>query len=72
MIGNELYVELQTELDALKAVNEAPEWLTIEGLGTLNSGYFLEGETPRGMWRRVSDTAAGYYRGLNLGTLTEQ
>jgi ribonucleoside-diphosphate reductase alpha chain len=72
MIGNELYVELQTELDNLKAVDEAPEWLTIEGLGTLKSGYFLEGETPKGMWRRVSDTAAGYYRNVNLGNWTEQ
>jgi ribonucleoside-diphosphate reductase alpha chain len=72
MIGNELYVELQTELDGLKAAGEAPGWLTIEGLGTLNSGYLLEGETPKGMWRRVSDTAAGYYRGVNLGTWTEQ
>lgn len=72
MIGNELYVELQTELDNLKAAGEAPGWLTIEGLGTLNSGYFLEGETPKGMWRRVSDTAAAYYRNVNLGNWTEQ
>lgn len=60
-----LYKELNDELTALKEAGEAPEWLTIEGLGTLKSGYLQEGETPKGMWRRVSSAAASYYKHLD-------
>lgn len=35
-----------------------PEWMTEEGLKTLQSGYLLEGETPDNMYRRVADAAA--------------
>ena len=36
----------------------APPWMSEEALHTLSSGYLLPGETPRGMFERVSQTAA--------------
>src|SRR5690606_27342730 len=48
------------ELDELKAKKEAPEWMSQESLNTLLGGYLLENETPREMYRRVSDSAAKY------------
>lgn len=68
MSGNEqfvLYTELNNELTALKEAGEAPEWLTIEGLGTLKSGYLQKGETPKGMWQRVAKAASSYYKVLD-------
>lgn len=50
-----------TELDELKAKNEAPEWMEIESLQTLSRGYLLPGETPRQMYTRVANAAASYY-----------
>lgn len=46
------------ELETLKDIGEAPHWLTQEGLITLLGGYLLHGETPKGMYERVSRTAA--------------
>ena len=37
---------------------QVPEWLSEEGLNTLSRGYLLQGETPRGMHRRLSSYAA--------------
>lgn len=37
---------------------QVPEWLSDEGLHTLSRGYLLQGETPRGMHRRLSSYAA--------------
>ena len=37
---------------------QVPEWLNKEGLETLSRGYLLQGETPRGMHRRLSSYAA--------------
>lgn len=51
----------ENELDALKVNGEAAHWMTIEGLKTLSNGYLLPNETPRGMYRRVSQAAASYY-----------
>ena len=48
----------EKELEELKEKGEAPEWLTIEGYSTLRGGYLLEGETPRGMWRRCAKASA--------------
>jgi ribonucleoside-diphosphate reductase alpha chain len=45
-------------LQTLKDKGDAPEWLTIEGLKTLQGGYLLEGETPRDAYRRVANAAA--------------
>lgn len=47
-------------LSELKLAGEAPEWMTDEGFKTLSAGYFQPGETPRGMYRRIADTAAKY------------
>ena len=46
------------DLQTLKQNKEAPEWLTDEGLTTLQNGYLLSGETPKDMWRRVCVAAA--------------
>lgn len=46
------------DLQELKEKQEAPEWLTDEGLTTLQNGYLLSGETPKDMWRRVCKSAA--------------
>jgi len=37
---------------------QVPEWLSEEGLATLSRGYLLQGETPRGMHRRLASYAA--------------
>jgi ribonucleoside-diphosphate reductase alpha chain len=49
-----------TELETLKKSGEAPEWMTEEGLKTLQGGYLLPNETPRGMYRRVAAAAASF------------
>lgn len=46
------------KLEDLKAQGEAPAWLENTGFKTLLGGYLLPNETPRGMWRRISDDAA--------------
>ena len=46
------------DLQKLKENKEAPEWLTDEGLTTLQNGYMLPSETPKDMWRRVCSAAA--------------
>lgn len=48
----------KTKLEELKQVGEAPNWMTEEGFKTISSGYMLEGETPRDMYRRVARSAA--------------
>lgn len=50
---------MQARLDDLKQTGHAPEWMTDEGLKTLQSGYLLEGETPLDMYTRVASAAAG-------------
>jgi len=46
----------------LKASGEAPVWMQDEGFKTLQGGYLLPNETPRGMYSRVAKAAAGYYQ----------
>jgi ribonucleoside-diphosphate reductase alpha chain len=52
------------ELEQLKAHNEAPKFLTKEGLQILKSGYLLDSETPRQAYERVAK-AIVYYGGYN-------
>lgn len=47
-------------LEQLKQSKEAPEWMTVEGFKTLSGGYLLSGETPKGMWSRVSKSVSKY------------
>jgi ribonucleoside-diphosphate reductase alpha chain len=49
-------------LDELKQAKEAPEWMSDEGYKTLQGGYMLPNETPRGMYDRVARAAASYYK----------
>src|SRR5579859_219609 len=49
-------------LEELKLSGEAPQWMTENGLHTLESGYLLENETPRKMYLRVAKAAASYYK----------
>lgn len=49
-------------LENLKEKDQAPEWMTEEGLKTLLSGYLLLGETPRDMYNRLAKTAASILR----------
>ncbi len=49
-------------LEELKVAGEAPEWMTQEGLTTIQGGYLLENETPIQMYRRVAKAAASYYK----------
>lgn len=53
-------------LTSLKESKEAPQWLTEQGLITLQNGYMLDGETPKDMWMRVSKTAAEKLNKLEL------
>lgn len=45
-------------LEKLKKQGEAPEWMDEPGFKTLQNGYLLAGETPKGMYTRVSKAAA--------------
>jgi ribonucleoside-diphosphate reductase alpha chain len=49
-------------LEELKQSGDAPEWLQIEGLKTLEGGYLLPNETPKQMYKRVAKAAASYYQ----------
>lgn len=51
-----------SKLDLLKNSGDAPEWLTEEGLKTLNGGYLLKNETPKEMYVRVAKAASAYYQ----------
>ncbi len=53
-------------LQDLKDKGEAPEWLTIESLKTLQGGYLLEGETPRTAYRRVAKAASNMLGQIGL------
>lgn len=37
---------------------QTPEWMSQEAIDTLSRGYLFKGETPRGMFKRLSDSAA--------------
>jgi ribonucleoside-diphosphate reductase alpha chain len=37
---------------------QVPDWLSVEGLETLSRGYLYQGETPRGMHKRLSSHAS--------------
>lgn len=50
-----------TELETLKASQQAPEWMNDEGYRTLCGGYLLSNETPRDMYNRVAKAASSYY-----------
>lgn len=49
-------------LEELKFAGEAPQWMEIEGLKTLEAGYLLPNETPSLMYYRVAKAAASYYK----------
>lgn len=55
-------------LEELKSAGEAPQWMQDEGYQTLNKGYLLPNETPRGMYSRVAAAAASYYGDKDLWT----
>ena len=42
----------------IKTDSPHPQWMTEEALHTLSSGYLIPGETPSGMFKRMSSTAA--------------
>lgn len=51
------------DLDNLKAIGEAPEWMQPEGYLTLfgtagNTGYLMADETPKGLYTRLAQAAA--------------
>ena len=48
-------------LEEMKEKGLASEWLTSEGLTTLEGGYLLKGEYPVDMYKRVAKAAASYY-----------
>lgn len=51
-------MNIEKELEELKARREAPEWMTLPGYITISKGYRLKGETPSQMYRRVAKAAA--------------
>jgi ribonucleoside-diphosphate reductase alpha chain len=50
------------KLTELKKNKEIPDWMTAEGLKTLQNGYLLPDETPKGMYSRLAKTASSYYK----------
>ena len=67
-------VEELKELEQLKQKNEAPEWYEVPGYITISKGYKLKEETPRGMYKRVADSAANFlYQNVeNIYNLTKK
>jgi ribonucleoside-diphosphate reductase alpha chain len=60
-------VELDKELENLKQINEAPQWMSSAGYVTISKGYRLKGETPREMYLRVASSAANFlYQNKNI------
>jgi ribonucleoside-diphosphate reductase alpha chain len=52
-------LRLSLELENLKAERQAPTWYTVEGYQMLvEKDYLYNGETPRGMYKRIARTAA--------------
>lgn len=51
-----------SELETLKANGDAPAWLLDPGFKTLQGGYLLPSETPKGMYIRVATAAASYQK----------
>lgn len=45
-------------IEQLRKDDDAPYWMTDEGILTLSRGYLLEGETPRAMYERLSHAAS--------------
>jgi ribonucleoside-diphosphate reductase alpha chain len=54
------------ELNELKKQELAPDWLSEESLVTLSGGYLLPSETPREMYRRVSESVAKHLKRPDL------
>ena len=54
------------KLEELKIKGAAPNWLTIEGLKTLEGSYLYEEETPTDMYRRIARAAARILRKPDL------
>lgn len=48
-------------LEELKKIGEAPEWMGEEGFKIISSGYMLPNETPKDMYWRVANAAARFY-----------
>lgn len=59
---------MSKELDEVKALGKAPQWLTLEGYKTLTAGYLLPDEAPFDMYVRVSSAMA---KSLNRPDLQE-
>ena len=53
--------ELENQLSEWKETGEAPEWMTVEALSILTSGYLLENETPDNMYLRVASRVEELY-----------
>ena len=49
---------LEQKLEELIAKGEAPEWMKTPGFDMLQKGYLLKGETPKKMYKRISDASA--------------
>lgn len=47
-------------LEQLKEAGEAPAWMTDIAYDTLRNGYLLQGETPKGMYWRLANSAEKY------------
>jgi ribonucleoside-diphosphate reductase alpha chain len=46
------------DLQQLKNVGEAPEWMTLESFATLSADYLLPEETPRLLYKRLAEASA--------------
>lgn len=51
---------MTSKLEALKSAGQAAEWLSEEGLATMEKGYLLDEETPAGLLERLAKGAAKY------------
>jgi len=60
MVKDELtiYEQLRAERVELVKTGECPDWYITAGYQMVKSRYLLDGETPRGMYRRIARTAA--------------
>ena len=65
-------MDLKLTLDEYKEKDLVPEWLTQEGLDTVQRGYLLEGETMNDAIARVARSASSYLNKPKLESLFKE
>lgn len=52
------FITMISKTDPAVTTQQIPDWMSQEAIDTLSRGYLLPGETPKGMWSRVTKAAS--------------